>query len=110
MSDSIIVVKYPEMARYYIEIGLCPPETPRVPYAMETDIFGKHVFGIVPVYLGCLAKSVTEVPVLAGNKINQVMRDITLIREYAKPPKRYVIQETEVVYCSEILRENFGNR
>ena len=108
--DKIIVVKYPELVKYYIEIGLCSPGTPHLPYATEEDVRGKHVYGIVPVYLASLAKSVTEVPVLAGNKIARVMSDVNLIRQYAKPPKRYVIRNTTVVYCDEVVKDNFGNR
>ena len=93
-AEKIIVVKFPEMAKHYIELGLCPPDTPQRPYAGEEDVSGKDVFGVIPIYLASFANSVTEVPVIAGNRFHQVMNDINLIRQYAKPPKRYIVRQT----------------
>ena len=108
--EKIVVVKFPELANLFEEMGLVPPGTKRVIYASEEDVRGKDVFGVVPIYLARHANSITEVPVLAGNQISRVMSDINLIRQYAKPPKRYKVTETAVKYVNSMDPESFGNR
>ena len=94
MSDHIIVTRHPALVRYIQENGIAPKGTPVIPHAKPRDVIGKHVYGVIPLRLAHLARSVTEVPIM--REACDAKAEITYDRfcQIALPP---VVLRAEVI-------------
>lgn len=85
----VVVTRHPALIEFLLDAGLVPTGTPVISHATADDVRGKHVFGVLPLSLAVLAKSITEVglnlpPELRGVELSlaQVHAHTTGIQKY----------------------------
>ncbi len=61
-SNTIVVTRHKGLVEYLIEIGMITADTPIIEHATAEDVTGKHVIGVLPLWLASHAALVTEVP------------------------------------------------
>jgi|SRR5882672_5387301 len=60
--ETIVVTRHQGLVDYLIDIGFINQETPVITHATVGDVKGKHVVGVLPMYLAQHCRAVTEVP------------------------------------------------
>ena len=98
--ETVVVSRHPRLVDYLKQEGWVSPDTPFIEAnARPDDVQGKHVFGVLPMWLAAKAVLVTEVFVNppwdwrgAGKQ------DLTIeeIRLYVRAPVTYEINEVHV--------------
>ena len=61
MTETVVVTRHLGLVEYLIELGLCSKDTQIIQHGTAEDVRGKHVIGVLPMYLAVLAESITEV-------------------------------------------------
>tara|TARA_R100001530_G_scaffold47110_2_gene35398 strand:+ start:751 stop:1053 length:303 start_codon:yes stop_codon:yes gene_type:complete len=61
-ADKICVTRHKNLPALLVEKGFIDESTPVFSFVSEEDIIGKHVVGILPLYLASKAALYTEVP------------------------------------------------
>ena len=89
--DKIIVTRHQALIDYLKEIGIIDGNEPIVAHATADDVRDKHVIGVVPLSLACLAKKVTEVPLLIPSSMRGKELSIDDMRRYADSPVTYKV-------------------
>ena len=93
--EKIVVSKHPAMVKYLLEMGLIDSTTKAVWHIEPAEIKGKHVFGVLPIYMAHHAEMVTDIPLpLPSHKRGEVL-SLEEIRAYAKKPRTYIVRTIE---------------
>lgn len=92
--ESLIVTRHAGLARYFVEKGWVPPDTPVLCQAGPQDVRGKNVFGILPLSVASHAETVTSIPLripmeLRGKELTAEEFDSCVVG----PPTTYVISK-----------------
>ena len=97
MSKYVIINRYPAFAKWVKREGIVDESTPWITTATPTDVFGKHVVGTIPIYLGVLAETVTEYPVIVPPKMRHKKLKLTVdeIAKYVREPVTYRVEVVE---------------
>ncbi len=93
--EQIIVTRHPALVTFLIEKGYTKKNAIHLSHANIEDIEGKHVFGILPLWLACHAAKLTEVQLRLPSEKRGVELSIKDIKFYANNPKTYTIKEVE---------------
>ena len=92
--EAVVVSRHPAMLDYLIEEGWVQPGTPFVTKAQPNDVRGKHVFGVVPMWLAAETELLTEVVVHTPWEWRGQVNELTVeqIRTYVRDPVTYEIK------------------
>lgn len=95
VTTHVIVTRHPELVEHILELGLAPESTPVLEHAEGHQVLGKHVIGVLPLHLACLAESVTTVPLELPPELRG--KDLTLgeVRQFARRPTTYRVEEAD---------------
>ncbi len=92
----IIVTKQKALVDYIYEIGLVKQEQPVTILDYVSDykvIQGHDVIGVLPNFISCHARSITEIPIVLPRELRGKELTIEQIRQYARKPRRYIISQ-----------------
>jgi hypothetical protein len=103
MTNRVVVTRHPALIDYLVETAVIAAGTPVISHATPDDVHGRHVIGVLPLHLACLAASVTEVPLDIPPEARG--RELTLdeIRLYARPAVEYVVHSR--MGCTAVQRQ-----
>ena len=59
--EKIVVTRYKGLVDYLLELKLISEKTKVIAHAQIDDIKGKHVLGVLPLWLSCHAGKITEI-------------------------------------------------
>lgn len=90
MAD-LIITRHKALVHYLVEIGLAAPNTPVISHATADDVRGRHVIGVLPLWLAHFAASVTEVPLRVPADARGRELSLDEVRQWAGDPTTYVI-------------------
>jgi hypothetical protein len=89
MRIEVVVTRHPALVEYLRELGLVEREVMTLTHASSQDVADKHVAGVLPHSLSCLAASFTEVPLRLTPDMRGKELDLETIRRIAEPPVTY---------------------
>lgn len=89
--ETVIVTRHPALISYLVEKGIIAESCDVLSHATPEDVDGKHVIGILPLHLACLAHSVTVVNLNLPAHLRGKELTIEEIREYASEPSTYSV-------------------
>lgn len=90
----IVVTRHPALVTLLIERGLIEPDTPVIAHATPEDVFGKHVFGVLPLWLASYAEIVTEIPLALTEELRERGElDLDTLRAIAGEARSYKVFE-----------------
>lgn len=95
MHDLLIVTPYPAVAQYLKESGIVPDDTPCIDRVGPEEVRGKHVYGILPLWLASYAESVTEY-VMTSRVVPLSTIDARDVPKFLRPIVRYIVTRVEV--------------
>jgi len=109
MNNHVVITRHAALVDYLVETGVISPGTAVITHATPDDVANKHVIGVLPLHLACLAASVIEVPLDIPPEVRG--RELTLdeIRLYARPAVEYVVltYRTQLTQLTQNRRFNF---
>ena len=94
MIEKVVVSRHSAMLEYLIEENWVEPGTKFVSKAYPGDVDGKHVFGVLPMWLAGQAHMLTEVIVNTPWEWGGNRKELSVdqIRTYARDPVTYRIE------------------
>ncbi len=93
--EQIIVTRHPALIEYLKRNGYVTGNVKHISHANKEDIEGKHVFGILPLWLACHTGKMTEVQLRLPPEKRAIELSIDDIEFYAVRPKTYIIREVK---------------
>jgi len=92
MIDTVVITRHPALVALLVERGLIEAGVSVLADATPQDVVGRHVIGVLPLWLAALAASTTEIP-LTGLLPEERGKEIGLdrLREIAGPAVRYTV-------------------
>jgi len=92
----LVVTRHPALLEYLKVNGYVVKDVEHLNHATVEDVEGKHVFGILPLWLACKCAKLTEVqlrlpPEKRGKELS--LKDIEF--HAIKQPKTYIIREVK---------------
>lgn len=87
----LVVTRHNALVEYLIEEGVVDPDVKVIPHATPEQIAGKHVCGVLPHSLSCLASAFTEVPLVLPPELRGKELTVDDIRNHAKEPQTYCV-------------------
>ncbi len=94
-SNKLIVTRHPALIEYLKNEGHVDNEVEHISHANVEDVEGKHVFGILPLWLACHAAKLTEVQLRLPTAKRGKELSLKDIEFYAVNPKTYTIREVK---------------
>ncbi len=91
--QKLVVTRHKDLVKYLIEKGLIDKDTKVISHAKESDVVGKHVIGVLPLWLSRLAGKITEVQIRIPREKRGKELELEDIRFYACDPKTYTVRE-----------------
>jgi len=91
--EKIVVTRHPALVEYLLELGLVDKNVKVLDHAIESDVKGKHVFGVIPHSLSCLAKLFTVVSLFLPANLRGVELDLEQVKKYAIGIRTYTMSE-----------------
>lgn len=91
--EMLVVTRHANLLEYLKEKGIVPGNVESTPYAKVEDVEGKHVVGVLPLWLACHTKKFTEIQVRVPQAKHNTELTIEDIRYCALEPKTYIIRE-----------------
>jgi hypothetical protein len=95
----VVVTRHPALVEYLEERGIIPAGITPIIHCTRRDVEGKHVVGVLPNYLACHAKSLTEVPMDIPAALRGAELSLEQIKSLAMPVARYTV--TKILSWSE---------
>ena len=89
--NKIIVSRHPAMKEYLMHVGMVDEFTPSYTHVERSDVEGKHVFGMIPVWLAAHADRLTEIPVITPPSVRGAELTLEHLMKYARAPQTYRI-------------------
>lgn len=91
--EKIVVTKYPGLVQYLAELKLIEEDTQVIPRANIEQVEGKHVLGVLPLWLSCHAAKITEIQLeIAPDKRGKAL-SVEEVRSVARSPRTYTVRE-----------------
>jgi len=88
-----IVTRHPGLVEYLIEEGMISEDVKVLTHASAEDVSGKHILGVLPHSLSCLAKTFTEVPLSLPPELRGKELSAEDVRQYAGHPVTYRVEK-----------------
>jgi len=89
----IIITRHPAMVALLVKRGLVDPSTPVLAHASASEVQGKHVFGVLPHSLSCLAASFTEIPLRIPAELRGKELSLDEMEAFAGEPVTYTVSK-----------------
>lgn len=89
--QQVVVTRHPGLVDYLRETGAIQDDATIVEHATPEDVRGKHVVGVLPLWLAAEAASVTEVPMAVPADARGRELTIEEVRLWAGQPVTYVV-------------------
>ena len=94
-ANTVVVTRHVGTVEYLRQEGLIGPDTKILVRAKPEDIRDKHVFGVIPIYLACYAKSVSMISLDLPESAQGRELSAEEVREFCKGIRTFhVIEET----------------
>lgn len=94
MSNKLVVTRHPVLLQYLKDKGYVPQDVAHIPHADIRDVEGKHVFGILPLWLASHCDKLTEVQLRLPRDKRGSELTMEDMHNFAKSPLRtYEIKE-----------------
>ena len=90
--DTIVVTRHRALVTLLRKWKVVTGDVQVYQHVTEQDVAGKHVIGVLPIWLAASAASYTEVPVRAPREMRGVELSLDELRLYARQPVTYHIQ------------------
>lgn len=87
----VVVTRHPALVEYLTELGVVPAGVEVVTHATVEHVRGRHVFGVLPLWLAAEAASVTEVPLHVPAELRGVELTLAQVRRFAGPLVEYKV-------------------
>lgn len=87
----VVVTRHPALVEYLVSLGVVPADVEVVAHATAEQVRGRHVFGVLPLYLAAEARRVTEVPLHVPAELRGVELTLAQVRRFAGPLTSYVV-------------------
>jgi len=102
--SKVIVTRHPALVELLIADGVVPEGTEVLKHASPEAIEGKDVFGVLPLALASLARSITEIPLRLPPELRGVELTVAQMREHAGEPVTYYVKTkaSRAAYYDEI--------
>lgn len=94
---TLVITQHLALVEYLCELDLVPVDVSVTAHATPEDVAGKHIIGVLPLWLASLATSVIEVPLHLPVTLRGVELTLGQIRKYARSPRRYTVTLREVL-------------
>lgn len=109
--EKVVVTRHSGLVEYLKELGYIDDNTKVIDHAKVSDVRGKHVIGVLPLYLAAYAWKVTEVPLALEPEDRGKDLPVERVRQIASKPVTYnVFTEEQFVKAVEMLeRKKHGN-
>lgn len=91
MKIDLIVTRHPAMKAFLIEHGIADESTPCVAHASAADVEGKHVAGVLPLFLAAKAASLTTVDLALPLEKRGVELSLADMRKYVRGLATYSV-------------------
>lgn len=88
----IVVTRHPGLVTYLREHGLAPADCEVVEHATAELVRGKHVIGVLPLWLAAEAETVTEIPMSIPPEMRGVELSPEQTAEYAGEARCYRVK------------------
>ena len=92
MIEKIIVTRHTGLLDYLVQEGLAGPDTPVISHATADQVAGKHVLGVLPMYLAAEAAMVTEIPLALTPEMRGQELTADQMRSVAGDPATYQVR------------------
>lgn len=94
--SKLVITKYASFVEYLKELGLIRDgEYETVQYATPANVTGRHVIGVIPLFLCALADRVTEVRVNVPRYLRGTELTLEQVRQFGIPPITYRVTMIE---------------
>jgi len=91
----LVVTRHPALVDYLRERGLVGDGVEVLTHATADDVRGRHVYGVLPLFLASEAARVTEIPLALVPEMRGQELDIETLRRIAGSPVTYVVTKKE---------------
>jgi len=91
MTETIIVTRHPALVEFLAEEHGISGRV--VAHATEEDVAGRHVIGVLPLRLACLARTITEVPLNVPEEMRGTELTVDDLRNFAGEPVTYNVTD-----------------
>ena len=90
--DIVVVTKHKNLVEYLKHIKLIDDSTPIINHAYTSDVKGKHVIGVWPLWLASKSERITEIQMHAPPE--KFGKELTLdeVMMYASEPRTYEVR------------------
>lgn len=92
MKIDLIVTRHPTLVEYLRELGMVEEGVEVISHATAEAVTGRHVAGVLPHSLSCLAASLTEIPLRLTPEMRGKELDLATLREIAGEPVTYIVE------------------
>lgn len=92
MGAVLIVTRHPGLVTYLRARGLAPLDCEVVEHATADLVRGKHVIGVLPLWLAVEAETVTEIPMSIPPELRGVELTAEQTAEFAGEPRTYAVK------------------
>lgn len=106
----LIVTRHPGLVEYLHELGMAAEGVEVIAHATPEKVAGRHVCGVLPHSLSCLAASFTEVPLALPAELRGAELSLEQVREYASAPVTYVVRALPPADELVVWNDQIGNR
>jgi putative CRISPR-associated protein (TIGR02620 family) len=90
-AETMVVTRHPGLVQYLVAEGLIDNDTQVVEHATPELVSGRHVIGVLPLWLAAEAASVTEIPMSIPPELRGTELTAEQTRRYAGPGRTYVV-------------------
>lgn len=92
-AETIVVTRHKALLELLKELGEVFGDLPVIEHATVEDVDGKHVIGVLPMYLAVHAASITEVELDIPKELRGVELSLEQLRKCYRSVSRYVVKE-----------------
>ena len=91
--EKIVVTRYKGLVDYLLELKLIEEKTKVLAHAQPEDIKGKHVLGVLPLWLSCHAAKITEIQLRLPAEKRGKELSLEEVKFHALAPRTYTVKE-----------------
>jgi len=91
--EKIVVTRYKGLVEYLLELKLVDEKTKVLAHAQPDDIEGKHVLGVLPLWLSCHAAKITEIQLRLPAEKRGKELSLEEVKFHALAPRTYIVKE-----------------
>ena len=92
--EKIVVTRHSGLVDYMISRGIIDESTPVISHATVDDIRGKHVIGIIPIWLAVYADKMTIIKLRIPESMRNTELTLRQIERFASMPRTYRVNKT----------------